>query len=97
MKKIIKKVQPEYFEAIVDGRKKFEVRLADFDCEAGDVLVLQEQQAGAGDLTGRETECEVLYKLNTKALEDFYSKEDIEKYGLVVLAVRKKFDFKNNK
>jgi len=30
MKKIIKKVQQNYFEAVVDGHKRFEVRLADF-------------------------------------------------------------------
>jgi hypothetical protein len=33
----------------------------------------------------------VLYKFNTKDIEKFYSKEDIEKYGLVILAIRKKF------
>ncbi|MBW3004515.1 DUF3850 domain-containing protein [Candidatus Woesearchaeota archaeon] len=92
MKKVEKKVQKEYFEAIIDGRKRFEVRLADFDCEPGDLLVLKEQ---IGDeLTGREIECEVLYEFNTKDIEKFYSKEDIEQYGLAILAIRKKFEFK---
>jgi len=92
MKKVEKKVQKEYFEAIIDGRKRFEVRLADFDCEPGDMLVLKEQKGNA--LTGREIECEVLYEFNTKDIEKFYSKKDIEKHGLAILAIRKKFDFK---
>ena len=94
MKRVEKKVQKEYFDAIVEGRKRFEVRLADFDCEHGDVLVLKEQKQGNNELTDREIECEVLYKFNTKDVEKFYSKEDIEKHGLVILTIRKKFDFK---
>lgn len=92
MKKVEKKVQKEYFEAIIEGRKRFEVRLADFDCEPGDLLVLKEQTGD--ELTGREIECEVLYEFNTKDIEKFYSKKDIEKHGLAILAIRKKFDFK---
>ena len=87
---IKKKVQKEYFEAIIDGRKRFEVRLADFKCKPGDTLVLQEQ-GEEGKLTGREIACEVLYNFNTKEIEKFYAKEDIDKYGLSVLAVRKKY------
>lgn len=92
-KKIEKKVQKEYFDAILDGRKRFEVRLADFECKPGDVLVLKEQK-DSNELSGREIECEVLYKFNTKDIEKFYSKEEIEKQGLVILAIRKKFEFK---
>jgi len=92
VKKVEKKVQKEYFDAIIDGRKRFEVRLADFDCEPGDILVLKEQEND--ELTGREIECEVLYEFNTKDIERFYKKEDIEKHGLAILAIRKKFDFK---
>ena len=86
-----KKVQKEYFDAIIDGRKRFEVRLADFKCKPGDTLVLQEQAPETGELTGREIACEVLYNFNTKKIERFYTKEDIAKYGLSVLAVRKKY------
>ena len=91
--KIEKKVQSGYFKDILDGRKRFEVRLADFKCKPGDVIVLLEQKGKI--LTGRKIECELLYKLNTKEIEKFYSKEDIEKYGLLVLAIRKKFRFKS--
>ena len=92
--KIIKKVKEKYFNAILDGRKRFEVRLANFECEAGDTLMLREQEEISNDLSGRELDCEVLYKFNTKEIEKFYTKEDIDKYGLVVLAVRRKYDSK---
>ena len=87
-------VKAKYFKAVVEGRKRFEVRLADFRCKPGDVLVLKEQDSKTDKLTGRKIECEVLYKFNTKDIERFYSKEEIDKYGLVILAIRKKFKFK---
>lgn len=93
MKKITKKVQQKYFEAVVDGRKRFEVRLADFKAKPGDVLVLLEQKERTRELTGRQIECEILFTFNTKEMEKFHSKEEIEKYGLAVLAVRKKYEF----
>ncbi|MCX6811909.1 MAG: DUF3850 domain-containing protein [Candidatus Berkelbacteria bacterium] len=90
--KIEKKVQSKYFKDILEGKKRFEVRLADFKCKPGDVIVLLEQKGKT--LTGRKIVCELLYKLNTKEIEKFYKKEDIEKYGLLILAIRKKFNFK---
>lgn len=92
--KIGKKVQAKYFEAVLEGKKRFEVRLADFKCRPGDVLVLKEQKLNSQQLSGRTIECEVLYKFNTKDIEKFYHKQDIEKHGLVILAIRKKFKFK---
>lgn len=36
------KTWPEYFAAIIDGRKRFELRKNDRDYQVGDLLVLQE-------------------------------------------------------
>ncbi|MBN1645074.1 DUF3850 domain-containing protein [Candidatus Woesearchaeota archaeon] len=91
--KIYKKVQQEYFKSIIEGRKRFEVRLADFKCFPGDILILQEQKQGTDELTGREIKCEVLYNFNTKGMEKFHTREEIEKHGFVVLSIRKKFEF----
>ncbi len=91
--KIQKKVQKKYFDAIIDGRKRFEVRLADFKCKPGDTLTLLEQKQGTKKLTGRKLNCEVMYKFNTKAITKFYKKKDIDKYGLVILAIRRKYKF----
>ncbi len=88
--KIKKKVQPKYFKAVLAGKKRFELRLADFDCEPGDSLLLLEQKQGGKELTGREVDCDILYKFNTKDMNKFHSQEEIDKYGLVVLAIKKK-------
>lgn len=92
--RIEKKVQQKYFEAVISGKKRFEVRLADFKCKPGDILVLKEENQGTKKLTGRQMECEVLYKFNTKEMERFHTKEEIDKYGFVILAIRKKSKFK---
>lgn len=92
--KIYKKVQQEYFEAIIEGRKQFEIRLADFKYKPGDTLVLLEQKQGAKKLTGRKLECEILFAINTKLSEKWWPKKKIDKYGLVVLSLRRKFRFK---
>jgi len=92
--KIIKKVQERYFKAITEGEKRFELRLADFKCKPGDTLVLMEQKQGTAELTGREAEFEILYNLNTKIMNKFHTKEEIDKYGFLVMSIRKKFKHK---
>lgn len=39
---IRKKIQPQYFDAILSGKKNFELRLNDFDINEGDTMVLEE-------------------------------------------------------
>jgi len=92
--KIFKKVQHEYFEAVLEGRKQFEIRLADFKYRPGDTLILLEQNQGTKELSGRKLECEILFTINTKIAEKFWTKKKIDKYGLVVLSLRRKFRFK---
>ncbi len=88
---IRKKVQQKYFQAVEEGRKRFEVRLADFKSKPGDTLILEEQEKETKKLTGRKIKCEVLYIFNIKEVEKFYKKEDLDKYRLVVLAIRRKY------
>ena len=83
--KIEKKVQEKYFNAVNDGAKRFEVRLADFDCKEGDTLILKEQKDGTNTLTGKTQDCEILYKFNTKYMEKYHTKDEIEKYGFVII------------
>lgn len=54
--KIEKKTWPEFFEEILNGKKKFELRLADFDIKSGDILVLREWDPETKDYTGRKIE-----------------------------------------
>jgi len=85
--KIEKKVWPEYFEKVISGEKNFELRLADWQCRVGDVLVLREWEPKIKEYTGRQIEKEVGYVLKTKDFKIF-SKEDVEKYGYQVIGFK---------
>ena len=45
------KILPQYFEAVIKGRKKFELRKNDRDFKVGDIFVLREWKDG--EYTGR--------------------------------------------
>ncbi len=85
--KIEKKVWPEYFRKIKEGKKTFEIRLADFKCNSGDVLVLREWNPKTKKYTGRSMKKKVTYVLKTKKLK-FWPKKDVDKYGLQVIGFR---------
>ena len=53
-KMIRKKTWPEYFEAIISGKKKYELRLNDFEVEEGDILLLEEWDPKTKSYTGRQ-------------------------------------------
>lgn len=84
--KIEKKVVAPYFQAILDGKKTFEIRLANFDCHEGDILVLREYDPGKNEYTGRVVEKTITYIVKTKDLT-FWSEEDIEEYGYQVISL----------
>lgn len=81
---IKKKIWLEYFELVKSGKKKFELRLADFDVKEGDVIILQEWDPEKKTYTGREIEKDVKYVLKFD-LDDFDQKEDVMEKGLYVI------------
>jgi len=81
---VYKKVWTEFFEKIISGKKKFELRLADFEINEGDTLVLDEWDQDKKEHTGRKIEVTVTYILKTKNLT-FWTKEEIEKYGFQII------------
>lgn len=83
--KIEKKVCPEYFQRIVDGTKKYELRLADWECSPGDTIVLREWNPEASQYTGREVEKRVTYVMKTKDLA-FWSEKDINQHGFQIIS-----------
>ena len=85
--KIHKKTWPAFFQKVLDGDKTFELRLADFDCNIGDILVLKEWDPTTKEYTGRELEKEVTYVLKTKD-QKFFTKEDVEKHGFQVMGFK---------
>jgi len=87
--KIEKKTWPEYFEAICKGHKTFEVRLADFECKKGDILILREWDPEKKDYTGRTIEKKITYIVKTKNLP-FWNKKEVDKIGYQIIGFRKK-------
>lgn len=85
--KIEKKVWPKYFQKILDGDKTFELRLADFKCKPGDILILREWDPKSENYTGRVIEKKVTYVVLTKNI-NFWPKKDVEKYGYQIIAFK---------
>ncbi len=83
--KIEKKIVPEYFELVLNGKKKYDFRLADFDIKEGDILVLKEWDKEKQSFTGREIEKNVLYIGKTKG-DTTWSQADIDEYGYQIIS-----------
>lgn len=81
---IKKKIWPKYFKDVKSGKKKFELRLADFKIRVGDTLILQEWNPKKKKYTGRKVKKKVKYVLKFN-LNDFGQKKEIEKKGLYVI------------
>lgn len=84
--RIEKKAWPEYFEKILSGEKTYDMRIADFEINQGDVLVLKEYDPETKEYTGRSIEKKVGYVGKTKDFP-FWPEEDIEKYGYQVISL----------
>ena len=69
---------------IRSGKKKFELRLADFEVAEGDTLISEEWNPAARRRTGREIEKKVgyVFKFN---LDRFGQRKEIEEKGLYVI------------
>jgi ASC-1-like (ASCH) protein len=83
---IKKKVWPEYFELIKKGKKKFELRLADFKVKKGDTLILEEYNSKTKKYTGRTMKKKVksLIKINPVKM---YPLKDIKKHGFYIMEI----------
>lgn len=58
------KTWPEYFQAVIDGVKTFEIRLNDRGFKVGDTLWLQEFEVDKNHYTGRHLKATVTYMTN---------------------------------
>lgn len=84
---IEKKILNEYFEKVLSGEKKFEIRLADWECNIGDTLVLREWDKESKSYTGRSLTKEISNIVKTKDL-NLFKPEEVEEYGYQVLSLR---------
>jgi hypothetical protein len=87
MARIEKKIWPEYFAKILSGAKKWELRLADFECRTGDVLVLREWDPKKKDYTGRSIEKAVTDVFKTN-YQKFWRQEDVDKFGYQIISFK---------
>lgn len=81
---IKKKTWKECFELMVSGKKKFDLRLNDFEAKEGDTIILQEFDPIKNKYTGRALEKKVGYILKFK-LNDFGQEIQIKEKGLQIL------------
>ncbi len=82
---IKKKIWPEYFELISSGKKKFELRLHDFEINEGDMLVLEEWNPKNKSYTGRTIEKKAGFIMKFK-LDDFGQEKEIKEKGLQIIS-----------
>ena len=68
---ITKKIKPEYFKAVAEGKKKFELRKDEDNIQVGDIVTLCEWTEEGG-YTGKVTQRLVYYVLR-----------DVPEYGLM--------------
>lgn len=85
-KTIEKKILTEYFNKIASGEKTYELRLADWDCKQGDILLLIEIDPNDRQPTGRTMKRKIGYVGKTKDL-DFWSDEEIAKHGYQIISL----------
>lgn len=83
---IKKKSWPEQFQAILSGKKKFDLRLADQDFNVGDILILEEYDPEKQEYTGRKIEKKITYVIKTKDLK-FWTKEEADEKGFIVVSL----------
>lgn len=86
---ITKKVLPEYFQDILDGKKKYELRLNDFEIEPGDTLILEEWTLADPETrqaTGRVLEKQVTYLRKFKLQDLWWSEEDLKEKGIQIIS-----------
>lgn len=84
---IKKKIIQPYFDAIVSGKKKFELRLNDFEVSEGDTLLLEEWDEKNKKYTGRTIEKKVTYVGRWKIDELFWPQEEILEKGIQVISL----------
>lgn len=81
---IRKKAWPKIFEDVLSGKKKFDLRLADFEIKEGDTLILEEWNPETKEYTGRKLEKKAGYILKFD-LDKFGQKKEVEEKGLYVI------------
>ena len=83
---IKKKLWKDYYDRIATGKKKFDIRLADFEIKEGDTLVLEEWDQDKKAYTGRSIKTKATYVAKINEMT-FWPQDDIDKYGFQVIQI----------
>lgn len=84
MKTIEKKVLSEYWDALVSGDKKGELRLDDDHAEVGDELFLREWDENEKKYTGREMRKSISHITRFSPQKTYWSEEQIREHGMAI-------------
>lgn len=84
---IKKKIWPEYFDAVASGKKKYELRLNDFEANENDILILEEWDPKAKEYTGRKIEKRITFVGKFKIDELFWPEEEIKEKGIQIISL----------
>ncbi len=85
--KIEKKIKKEYFEKVMSGVMNTDMRLADFECKEGDVIVFKEWDSVAQKFTGRSVEKKITSVIKN-ARPRPWTEENIEKFGFQTISFK---------
>ncbi|MBI4359269.1 MAG: DUF3850 domain-containing protein [Candidatus Nealsonbacteria bacterium] len=83
---IKKKSWPKIFSLMKSGKKKFDVRVADFKVKERDTLILEEYDPKKKKYTGRRLSKKVKYVMKFD-LNDYGQKKEIGKKGLYIIQI----------
>ncbi|MFS7399016.1 ASCH/PUA domain-containing protein [Carnobacterium maltaromaticum] len=65
------KIGSEFFEAVKDGRKKFEIRKNDRNYQEGDILILKEYDPHTQLFSGEIIKVEITYMTDWEQKDDY--------------------------
>ena len=86
METIKKKVLSSIYDKIVSGEKTYELRLADWSCKSGDILILIEMDDETKKPTGRQMKKIVGHVGKTKDF-NLWTPEEVEQHGYQVISL----------
>lgn len=84
---INKKIWPKYFADVASGKKKYELRLDDFEVKEGDILILEEWDPKKKEYTGRKVEKKVTYVGKFRIDHLFWPEEEIKEKGIQIISL----------
>ena len=89
MQRIEKRLWPEGFQKVLEGKKTYELRLGDFEIQEGDILILKEWNPETSSYTGRTLERSVGHvgRWMEGDLEMYWTPDQIRQHGLQAISL----------